>query len=317
MEDQLNRDIVIPKKRIPWLKYFFQFLIPAFFISYKATAQGKVKVVPTVTNQPLKQSKKLKEKVVVEVCAKTNTPNNAPYDGFEIAAKPHDVEFNESHSVIMGELIAIGDIDFGDLNPIKGKVLDETGRSVPFATVSVKGTKISVVADADGVFSITPKANWEKVTLVTSCIGFEALENQIVRANYRDQDTIVLAPMKFEVMGKAVVVGFTTSKKTNRKPIPLLPQIFKDTAFSKFSIYPNPIQSNSTLNIVWKQNQFGDHLLQLFNKSGQLVFSKEINISEGSKLFTINMPPVIAGNYFLKLTGESTGRSYTEKLIVK
>src|SRR5436190_16859323 len=44
MEDQLNRDIEIPKKRIPWLKYFFQFLLPGFLLSMKATAQGKVKV---------------------------------------------------------------------------------------------------------------------------------------------------------------------------------------------------------------------------------------------------------------------------------
>jgi len=43
--DQLNRDIVVPKKRIPWVKYFFQFALPAFLISFKATAQGKVKIL--------------------------------------------------------------------------------------------------------------------------------------------------------------------------------------------------------------------------------------------------------------------------------
>src|SRR5258706_2725101 len=47
MTDQLERDIEIPKKRIPWLKYFFQFAIPAFLLSMKATAQGKVKVTET------------------------------------------------------------------------------------------------------------------------------------------------------------------------------------------------------------------------------------------------------------------------------
>src|SRR5688572_33325629 len=31
MEDQLNRDMEIPKKRIPWLKYFFTIGLPAFF----------------------------------------------------------------------------------------------------------------------------------------------------------------------------------------------------------------------------------------------------------------------------------------------
>jgi hypothetical protein len=43
MQDQLDRDIVIPKKRIPWVKYFFQVALPAFIISAKANAQGKEK----------------------------------------------------------------------------------------------------------------------------------------------------------------------------------------------------------------------------------------------------------------------------------
>src|SRR5215468_3353371 len=42
MDNQLNRDIEIPKKRIPWIKYFFQFALPAFLVSARATAQGKV-----------------------------------------------------------------------------------------------------------------------------------------------------------------------------------------------------------------------------------------------------------------------------------
>src|SRR5215510_5921768 len=64
MDDQLNRDIDIPKKRIAWLKYFFQILIPAFFISYRATAQGKVKVVTNVIAQPSK-------KITKGVCSST------------------------------------------------------------------------------------------------------------------------------------------------------------------------------------------------------------------------------------------------------
>src|SRR5258705_9337478 len=41
--DQLDRAMDIPKKRIPWVKYFFQFALPAFLLSTKATAQSKVK----------------------------------------------------------------------------------------------------------------------------------------------------------------------------------------------------------------------------------------------------------------------------------
>ena len=45
VKDQLNRPIQLPRKRIPWVKYFFQFMLPAFLVSTKATAQGKVKLL--------------------------------------------------------------------------------------------------------------------------------------------------------------------------------------------------------------------------------------------------------------------------------
>jgi hypothetical protein len=38
--DQLERDILIPQKKIPWLRYFFQFTLPAFLLSLKASGQS-------------------------------------------------------------------------------------------------------------------------------------------------------------------------------------------------------------------------------------------------------------------------------------
>jgi hypothetical protein len=46
----------------------------------------------------------------------------------------------------------------------------------------------------------------------------------------------------------------------------------------------------------------GDHLLQFFNQSGQLVLSKDIYIDEKTKRFTMNIPSIIPGSYFAKLT---------------
>ncbi len=37
--DQLNRNIPIPKKTLPWLKYFFTITLPAFLVSYKSFGQ--------------------------------------------------------------------------------------------------------------------------------------------------------------------------------------------------------------------------------------------------------------------------------------
>src|SRR6185436_7754678 len=104
MDDQLNRDIDIPKKRIPWVKYFFQFLVPAFFISYRATAQGKVTVVSNLANKSTKRPNPNQTKpFATEVCTqKVNTANNPPYNGFEIAAKTPESKLDESLQALQG-----------------------------------------------------------------------------------------------------------------------------------------------------------------------------------------------------------------------
>ncbi|MFT3909481.1 MAG: carboxypeptidase-like regulatory domain-containing protein [Ferruginibacter sp.] len=38
-DDQLNKALIVPTKKIPWLTYFFQVSIPLFLLSLKATAQ--------------------------------------------------------------------------------------------------------------------------------------------------------------------------------------------------------------------------------------------------------------------------------------
>jgi hypothetical protein len=43
MVDQLERDIELPKKRLPWFKYFFSIALPAFFFA-KASAQNNQKM---------------------------------------------------------------------------------------------------------------------------------------------------------------------------------------------------------------------------------------------------------------------------------
>lgn len=48
MNEQLERDMIIPVKRIPWVRYFFQLVIPAFLVSTKAAAQGQVRVGTSV-----------------------------------------------------------------------------------------------------------------------------------------------------------------------------------------------------------------------------------------------------------------------------
>ncbi|MDR6783162.1 SusC/RagA family TonB-linked outer membrane protein [Pedobacter africanus] len=56
---------------------------------------------------------------------------------------------------------------------VKGKVLDESSKPIPGATVSIKGTKKNTVSDAEGSFAINAAVN---DILVISIIGYETKE---------------------------------------------------------------------------------------------------------------------------------------------
>lgn len=59
-QEQLERDILIPRKRIPWVKYFFQFTLPAFLWSLKSSGQmGKVGVNTLIQTMAVEKPSKL------------------------------------------------------------------------------------------------------------------------------------------------------------------------------------------------------------------------------------------------------------------
>src|SRR5687767_13276682 len=52
--DQLDRDFEIPRKRLPWIKYFLQLAIPVFLTSLKAQSQGNISLKEKVTPKTLR-----------------------------------------------------------------------------------------------------------------------------------------------------------------------------------------------------------------------------------------------------------------------
>jgi len=48
-KDQLERDLSVPGKRMPWLKYFLQLLVPTFLFACKAKSQGE----PQLMGKPM------------------------------------------------------------------------------------------------------------------------------------------------------------------------------------------------------------------------------------------------------------------------
>ena len=296
MTDQLEREIEIPKRRIPWAKYFFQIALPAFFIS-KASAQnikmGKMANLSTKDTSKISINKEIRTlglvlptTVIKQVCTST----------IEETVK--------------------GDVEVIQNKPVNGKVTDADGMPVAYATITIKGTKHGVITKEDGSFSIIPESNWDKIILVISSIGFETKEVLVDRKSCQ-QDEIInigITNINYEIMGEVVVVGMVNKKI---KPMPLIPAIIKDADSKSLKIFPNPVVAGISFTIEWKQKEEGYYLLQILNQSGQPVHRKEIWIDAEARILNIDVPFVSASNYFLLFTNQKSGKKFSGKIIIQ
>jgi iron complex outermembrane receptor protein len=95
---------------------------------------------------------------------------------------------------------------------ISGRVLDETQKTLPGASVSIKGTNQSTSTDANGNFKING-VNKGTVTLTVSFVGYKSAEKTVnvtgdVRVEFSLQPSA-------ESLNEIVVVGYGTQKKSD------------------------------------------------------------------------------------------------------
>jgi hypothetical protein len=293
------------------VKYFFQFLLPGFLISMKATAQGQVvKKVKSECYKPVKDQINSQDPIL-----------------------PGKVMMGVSFSVItLTERKMI----------ISGKVSNENNEGIPYATVTINN--VVTVADSVGNYKTTISAANLNIHIKASSAGYFSKEihreathnpiqqdlilkaddvlNEIVMLSYATKEKVMTTygvvvkqskksmEASCSVTMGSVVSGVRVVNETNR-------DISKQIPSNEMKLYPNPIKPNSTMHIAWDQKETGDFDLQFFNSSGQLVFKKQLYIDEDARVLSIDLPFLIAGNYFLKMTNRSTSKSYNAKIIVQ
>lgn len=285
-DQQLEREIALPQKRIPWLKYMLQISLPVFFASNKAISQGAVKG-------------EVKEKNAIETCVKPNP-------------------FNDT-------LRVAGRVDASYLkNRLAGRVVNENGEPVPYASVFIKDTKSGVNCDAAGYFDIKINPKDKFVTLVTSSIGYEKSEKDI-SINGGSMNEIVLknnlgflkeiVVTSYGSIRKGDVVGsFSTIKKREDSITNRIRNFFvKDS----LRVYPNPAKSEGQIRIEIKRNETNEMQIELFNLQGQMINSTVVSNHAENKILTYKLPNVISGSYLLRLTNKKSGKAHTEKIIIQ
>jgi TonB-linked SusC/RagA family outer membrane protein len=92
---------------------------------------------------------------------------------------------------------------------VTGKVIDENGKGLPGVTVTVKGSTISAVTGADGIYRINAASG--KDVLVFSYIGYQPTELAINKRSVVDLSLSVSQKLLDDV----VVIGYGTQKKNN------------------------------------------------------------------------------------------------------
>lgn len=289
MQDQLQRDMEIPVKRIPWVKYFFQFAIPAFFVSAKAKAQGEVRVVsskPVVHNE----QQVTVGKVVPAVCS-IPVPRNTPATSISI---------KNNHLTI------------------KGLVMDEYNSPMWYVTVMIKGTKYGTLTDSTGMFRLAVPAGEKKITIQVSCVGFETMEKEISTDEITNETIIRMPSLLKMVAGEVVVVK---AKNKKRKAVSEPVQLMEDRSVivneTVFKLFPNPVTAGGNLSIEWKQQDEGYYNLEILSLAGQIIKQQTIWIDKEARLLSIDVPATNPGTYIIRLSNKKTGKASSEKMIIQ
>lgn len=278
-ENQLNRDISEPRKSLPWIKYFFQFTLPAFLISMKTEAQqGKIKQVSEISSNSIKDDTGL-----------LGEPVHYSIPG-EIKGRVIDSNGDPiQYSTVMIK------------GTKRGAVTDSLGN---FTIKTESGdSKITLLVSSVG-FKTTEQIlelnryNTESNVRVTMKLGPQLMGEVEVVAGY-------------VTTYKKGLTGGITSLKCSRTLKDSITSIV-----SKFSVYPNPVASGTSVILENKKLKGDMYSVDIISLTGQTVHSDIINIENKQQLY-LKIPSLAAGTYFLRLTGKKSGKSFSERIVVQ
>jgi len=277
--DQLDRDYGIPKKRLPWLKYFFQFSIPVFLTSLKAQSQGNLVI-------------KDRNTTTISSCPKELTGR------------------------VGGVALVV------DQKKFSGRVIDENGVGIPFASVFIKGTEEGTASDSTGFFELTTKAHEKKIILVASCVGYTSVEKQITNAKENSADIILVtnSTLNGEVVVAAannIRLGGARISCGVRVQRTYLERVKNFFSSDSIKVFPNPAKAGSEIKIQWKKAEPGEYNIGLSNLQGQLIQSSSVIIGSKTAVIAFHIPQVIPGSYMLRLTNKMSGKKHVEKIIIQ
>lgn len=275
--DQLERDFEIPRKKLPWVKYLFQFAIPVFLTSVRTHAQGILilneKITPTIYS---------------------NCPKELAGRVGEVIAVADEVRFS-------GKVIdenAVG-IPFASVS-VKGTNVGTTCDSTGFFELTCKGhaQKIIVIVSSVGYTTVEKQINTAKDSSTEIILQtYAALSGEVV-----------------VTCSSRTRLGGATIRTTRVTYMEKLKIFFKSDSVR---IFPNPAKAGSETKIEWRNADAGEYKIDLYGLHGQLIKSSFAKIESEINSFTFHIPAITPGSYLLRMTNKKSGKKHSEKIIIQ
>jgi len=278
--DQLDRKITVPRKEIPWIKYFFQFTIPLFLASCTGNrTKGKVAVE---TGQKKSTSDKT-------VCTATTGLISLP-DNEEVQLAPIET---------VGEIWVDGItyIEPPDTTRCSSKIEIADKEEIKFNSLFTDSLlpKARFTINKPDNISVEPKL------LISNEINGPRVNQELIG---------FLGGLTVEYNSISDVV-FNSEESEETEP-PVIQDLEPG-----FKMYANPARANSNVFIDAKKSEEGLYAIQLLNLSGQLIKQDQVRMGKGMGITQFSIPAIPSGNYLVVLLNKKTGKSSTEKLIVQ
>ncbi|HYH16689.1 MAG TPA: T9SS type A sorting domain-containing protein [Flavisolibacter sp.] len=275
-KEQLGREIVVPKKSIPWLRYFIHIAWPAFILMLKSC---NIKDRLTGSSSLALSDNRSKQAGI-------------NYETMGVVIMPLDSEVDSIPPPPVGGQVEVVFATTTDDDYVKGEV----------AAVDYKEAGTLV-----GDIEVTPV----EPAPVDSIIVAQSI-NEIDTA-FVEMDTVTVGASYISCTKAYKISCSTPAKVIHTYTNPAKETALQTSAITA---YPNPVRAGSILNLKLSIKDRAPISIQLVTANGQRVLHKQLSQSEQGNLVSLPLPAGLpAGVYFLQAV-DATGAALQSRVVV-
>jgi CarboxypepD_reg-like domain len=276
--DQLNRELLSPPKRKNSAWMVWHYLLAGLLISSEVRSQNKL---PSPT---------------VSIC-----------------------DSNAVVKIVVGKMMAPNDRQMATKNlpdTLNGRLIDSShGYPIPFAKVQVS-KKRGYMTDDNGYFAIPRKAMARQTTLTINAMGYQTILIDAFKTWKDESVKIIPLTCTGQLKGEVVVAGLVINRVTH-STILKDSLVFLGLTKKALKVYPNPVVRGESLTLELRLDEPGNYLLQLFNEAGMPMETIHVDRNKNSEKVLMPIPSSLgSGVYFVRLSGSSMKKVYTEQILV-